>query len=70
MKEPVTNKTVPRFSIEQVQYLEKMFTEVTSSGQSYSELQYRAGQRSVLEFIRRVAMTEVRYVQREVLQKI
>lgn len=57
----------PRFSVEQVQYLERMFPEINSSGQSYSELQYRAGQRSVLEQIRMDARVEVRYVQREIL---
>ncbi|BAS69551.1 hypothetical protein [Pectobacterium phage PPWS1] len=57
----------PRFSVEQVQYLERMFPEINSSGQSYSDLQYRAGQRSVLEQIRMDARVEVRYVQREVL---
>lgn len=57
----------PRFSVEQVQYLERMFPEINSSGQSYSDLQYRAGQRSVLEQIRMDARVEVRYVQREIL---
>lgn len=55
------------FSAEQVQYLENMFAEYSGSGQSYAELQYRAGQRSVVEHIKRVATVEVRYVQREVL---
>lgn len=57
----------PRFSAEQVQYLERLFPEITSSGQSYADLQYQAGQRSVLEQIRRDAKVEVRYVQREIL---
>lgn len=57
----------PRFSAEQVQYLERMFPETNGPGQGFAELQYRAGQRSVLEHIRRDAMVEVRYVQREIL---
>ena len=57
----------PRFSVEQLLYLERLFPEINSSGQSYSELQYRAGQRSVLDQIRMDARIEVRYVQREVL---
>lgn len=65
MNKPVNRH--PRFSAEQVQYLERMFPEINSSGQSYSELQYRAGQRSVLEQIRMDARVEVRYVQREIL---
>ncbi|ANT45337.1 hypothetical protein [Pectobacterium phage CX5] len=65
MSKPVNKH--PRFSVEQVQYLERMFPEINSSGQSYSELQYRAGQRSVLEQIRMDARVEVRYVQREIL---
>ncbi|ARW59012.1 hypothetical protein FDJ56_gp39 [Pectobacterium phage vB_PatP_CB5] len=64
MTQPVKR---PRFSAEQVQLLEQMFPEQTGSGQSFSDLQYRAGQRSVLDFIKRSAMVEVRYVQREVL---
>lgn len=62
-----TGKQYPRFSVEQLLYLEKLFPEYSGSGQSYSELQYRAGQRSVLEQIRRDAKVEVRYVQREIL---
>ncbi len=65
MSKPVNKH--PRFSVEQVQYLERMFPEINSSGQSYSDLQYRAGQRSVLEQIRMDARVEVRYVQREIL---
>ena len=57
----------PRFSAEQVQYLESVFPEFNSSGQGFAELQYTAGQRSVLEHIRRNAQVEVRYVQREIL---
>lgn len=57
----------PRFSAEQVQYLERMFPEINGPGQGFADLQYRAGQRSVLEHIRRDAMVEVRYVQREIL---
>ena len=64
MSKPVKH---PRFSAEQVQYLERMFPETNSPGQGFADLQYRAGQRSVLEHIRRDAMVEVRYVQREVL---
>ncbi|AKN21188.1 hypothetical protein [Pectobacterium phage Peat1] len=64
MTQPVKR---PRFSAEQVQLLEQMFPEQTGSGQSFSDLQYRAGQRSVLDLIKRSAMVEVRYVQREVL---
>lgn len=55
------------FSAEQVQYLQTMFAEFSGSGQSYAELQYRAGQRSVVEHIQRIANVEVRHVQREVL---
>lgn len=55
------------FSAEQLIFLESMYPEVSSSGQSYAELQYRAGQRSVLDMIKRNARLEVRYVQREVL---
>lgn len=47
--------------------MERLFPEITSSGQSYADLQYQAGQRSVLDQIRRDAKVEVRYVQREVL---
>lgn len=57
----------PRFSAEQVQYLETMFPEISGSGQSFADLQYRAGQRSVLEQIKRDAKVETRYVQREIL---
>lgn len=64
MTQPVKR---PRFSAEQVQLLEQMFPEQTGSGQSFSDLQYRAGQRSVLDFIKNSAMVEVRFVQREVL---
>lgn len=64
MSKPVKH---PRFSAEQVQYLEKLFPEMTGPGQGFAELQYRAGQRAVLECIRRDAMVEVRYVQREIL---
>lgn len=63
---PVNNKH-PRFSAEQVQYLEQMFPEYSGPGQGFAELQYRAGQRSVLEQIRRDAKVEVRLVQREIL---
>lgn len=55
------------FSAEQLIYLDSMYPEVSSSGQSYAELQYRAGQRSVLDTIKRNARLEVRYVQKEVL---
>lgn len=64
MSKPVKH---PRFSAEQVQYLEHMFPEINGPGQGFADLQYRAGQRSVLEHIRRNAMVEVRYVQREIL---
>lgn len=64
MKEPVKR---PRFSVEQILLLESMFPEQIGSGQSFSELQYRAGQRSVLDYIKQAAMVEVRYVQRQVL---
>jgi len=53
------------FSAEQVQYLQKTFSEYCGTGQSYAELQYRAGQRSVVEHIQRIANVEVRHVQRE-----
>lgn len=56
------------FSAEQLMYLESIYPEVSSSGQSYAELQYRAGQRSVLEFMKRNARLETRYVQKEVLR--
>lgn len=64
MSKPVKH---PRFSAEQVQYLERMFPETIGPGQGFAELQYRAGQRSVLEHIRRDAMVGVRFVQREIL---
>lgn len=67
MSKPVN--THPRFSAEQVQYLERMFPEFNGPGQGFAELQYRAGQRSVLEQIRRDAKVEVRYVQREILSR-
>lgn len=63
----MTKANRPRFSAEQVQYLEGMFPEYTGSGQSFSDLQYRAGQRSVLDFIKQDAKVERRYVQREIL---
>lgn len=63
----MTKANRPRFSAEQVQYLESIFPEYTSSGQSFSELQHRAGQRSVLDFIKQDAKVERRYVQREIL---
>lgn len=62
MIEPV-NKVPVRFSIEQVQYLEEMFPEIVSGGQSYAELQYRAGQRSVLNVIKGRAMVRTVFVQ-------
>lgn len=65
MSKPVN--THPRFSVEQVQYLEKLFPELTGPGQGFAEMQYRAGQRSVMDQIRRDAKVEVRYVQREIL---
>lgn len=64
MSKPVKH---PRFSAEQVQYLEKLFPELTGPGQGFAEMQYRAGQRSVMDQIRRDAKVEVRYVQREIL---
>lgn len=56
------SKTSIRFSPEQIYHLEKMFGEVCSSGQSYAELQYRAGQRSVLSHIKSISNMEVQIV--------
>ena len=62
MSKPV-NKVPVRFSIEQVTYLESLFPEVTSAGQSYGELQYRAGQRSVLNRIKAAGDVRIQLVQ-------
>ncbi len=56
-----TKKVPVGFSLEQIHYLEEMFPEITASGQSYADTQYRAGQRSVLTLIKRVSNARFRY---------
>lgn len=58
MSKPVKIK----FSAEQIRYLDSMFSEVSTSGQSYGELQFRAGQRNVLAFIKQQSDVEVQIV--------
>jgi len=48
-------KQAPVFTLEQVRFLEQTFPELTGSSLSFSERLHNAGQRSVLETIKRVS---------------
>lgn len=61
MNTHVKRKQPVGFTLEQINFLESLFPEVDMAGQSYGDLNYRAGQRSVLRAIKRGSNVHSRF---------
>ena len=62
MSKPVNTKRQPvGFTLEQINYLEGVFPEITMKGQSYADSQFQAGQREVLRHIKSISNTRSRF---------